>query len=465
MSVGVILLCDVVIHHGRVVKSQRWKSGPFPIQYEDHRGRAVTTDAAARATNFPASLGPFLLGTGEAASQDGGEGQQIRWHAQRPDTLAPLEIRSSGASAGTAEFTIDHLESLAHFDSSVSDRPGILAVHGTMHGESLGQVVEAVDSLATARAQTERDHTRGAVLFAFLRGAGLMDGVTLAGEANLVSGSEARVYPLVLVHSDVQDPALDRVREEAGVKREELALFCAASGQRPDSLRSTPTRIQKALEHSMPLSRSWRALVMRKGAAIMLASTADPKFVPLAEIYARTLYSDALMLARLQDFLVREYENDMHRLVGNSLKPSDLSVEIDRWRPLSRRIAVDRARYWMNPASSTTGHAIMFLREYQAAVCLHDRLGAADQQVHALTTFAEQDSREAQTRAQERVALLLGIFGVIAIPLGIMDQVLSHTSIVLHSHGGAIVALLYALLIGASVAVVLVVAGVRWGRR
>lgn len=464
-ELAVVLLCDVLIDHEQIERSRRWKSGPFPFRYEDHQGRTVTTDAAARATNFPASLAPFLMGTRSSAPGTGTADREVRWHAEPDAQLAPLELERSGAEVPTATFTIDHLEGLAYVDRSRRESFGILAVHGTMRAESFGQAVQAVTSLATARARQEHDHTRGAKLFSFLRQADLMEGVTAAGETTLVSGTEAGVYPLVLFRSDAQDPALGQSAKQLALNRGELALFCAASGQRPDSLRSTSARIGAALEHRMPLSRSWQALVMRKGAAIMLSSAADPDFVPMAEIYVRTLYSDALMLARLQDFLVREYENDMHLLVGSSIVLEDLSSDTDRWRPLSRRIAVDRARYWMSPALSTTGHAIMFLREYQAAVRLHDRLDAADEQVRTLTALADQDSRDAQTRAQERVALLLGIFGVIAIPLTIMEQVLTFTSVAEQPHGGIIVALLYALLIGLSLVIVLLVARVRRRRR
>lgn len=449
LDLDVVLLCDVVLDTAKIDASRHWSRGPYIHTYQDHQGRTVSTDRDARATNFPASLAPYLLGSRTHRARAVVE-SETRWHTPISSAIAPLGLDAPGGEGRNAVLEIDRLEILAHLSGTTGERLGILAVHGTVRADRLGDQIQAVTTLASARSRVPGQHARGVALMHHLRSSGHMDAIAAAGDTQLLSGAEAGVYPLIVARPHGRDLDLEASAQRLGMNGDDLALFCAASGQRPDRLRSAPVRIKDALDKKIVLSRSWQALVMRKGASIMLSADVDPGFEQLARIYARTLYTDALILARLQDLLVREYETEMHLLLADSGQWPEEDGASRRWRTLGRRIATDRARYWMSPAISTTGHAIMFLRGYHGSVRLHDRLDAVDDQARTLTAFADQDARESQTRAQDRIALLVGVFGVVAVPLAIVDQVLTHTQLLSASHGGLIAVALYPVLVGLS---------------
>lgn len=449
LDLDVVLLCDVVLDTAEVDASRHWSRGPYIHTYQDHQGRTVSTDRDARATNFPASLAHYLLGSHAHPTRAVVE-SETRWHTPSSLTIAPLGLDGPEGEGRNAVFEIHRLEILAHLSGKTDERLGILAVHGTVRADSPGDQIQAVTTLASARSRVPGQHARGVELIRHLRSSGLMDAIAAAGDTHLLSGAEAGVYPLVLARPHGRDLDLEASAQRLDVNGDDLALFCAASGQRPDRLRSAPARIKDALDKKIVLSTSWQALVMRKGASIVLSADVDPGFEHLARIYARTLYTDALMLARLQDLLVREYETEMHLVLVDSAEGPGEDGVSRRWRTLGRRIATDRARYWMSPAISTTGHAIMFLRGYHDSVRLHDRLDAVDDQARTLTAFADQDARESQTRAQDRIALLVGVFGVVAVPLAIVDQVLTHTQLLSAPHGGLIAVALYPVLTGLS---------------
>lgn len=432
IQTNLVLLVDAIATSGQVRGSSIWQPGPFPHEYQDHEGRTVITDAKTRATNFPRPVAPFIMGS-QLLPAEQPTGERFRFHAYLDqvgcfDVLAPmLQV----VNEDSLEIRCTHAELL--IAEGEEHAPAVLALYLEARSESLDDVLLAAYRLARRRGGLETGLVRGAYAHALARSVpGLCDGIEFPGKE--ADGVEGSVYTLLLADGGITSaaPGITEPDLDQGASCDDLELYAMARCEPVATLHASPERISEDVAGATKLSRSWRLLTKRHGAAFQMRMTVEDPFRSLARIYFATLYADAFMLGRLQDQLVRGWESRSVRALstfdstasGQGDTAYGLSPLFAEMSELDREVEVDSAKYAIKRSVANTGRAIDILGEAQRVLGVQQRLGEVQEQIRVLARLADQDEQRhaaglavAQQAAQERLAQTIGVLGSIGIPL------------------------------------------------
>lgn len=447
---AVVLLVDVLLPATTIPAG--WSTGVPVISYVDHKNVQRYTGAEERATNFPRALHSSLYSHGGPVAPRTGkpvgslptspvpmEGRRLVNGAER--TLSREELAVLGKLPDGIEIRVTQTEILRARESAGElDAVGVLGVHLSVGAPGLDELTSVLSTLAWAR--RKRDVARGAPTLALLRSLGIMGPDQSTQDARTVDAAkpgglirpardkdvDATVYPLVLFQSATSGPrqadksgkSADGEESKKGLAESDYELYALAAGQPVSELIGHPERIEAHLSRTIRMSSSWSGLILRHGAAFRLD---DPEF-QLAEVYFRTLYTDAMMLARLQDHLVRSFEADVRDAVlvtaGNR---SDLAALFDRVNEVDRSLALANVRYCMPDLVSNTGKAIDMVSEYHVATAFVRRHSALTSDVESLVQLSARDLEQQQARRQGQLTWALELLGAIAIPVTVILQI------------------------------------------
>lgn len=233
--------------------------------------------------------------------------------------------------------------------------------------------------------------------------------------------AEGSVYPILLYTTPDK---IDGQPVDAEVA--DALLFGAASGHGLGKSYASDERVAAATRSIHRMSTSWDALVLRHGAAFALKRTNDD-FVPLARVYFHTIYTDAFLLVRMQDFLVRWYEYRTRALI----EPIENGARefLSDFGKLEREYGLDELRYWLSGGSANTGASMRFINTYQDVTELAERARAVNSQMGRLAAYSERDRIAADQARRDRFELLLGIVTLILVPFTVADQIVNITGL------------------------------------
>lgn len=241
---------------------------------------------------------------------------------------------------------------------------------------------------------------------------GLSDSLVLPDSTNLEA--EGSIYALTLV---------DRWKDQNIHEADLSELYCVAAGQPTSAIHTSYERVYSLASTRKSLSKSWTMLTLHHGAVFQLHCPIDDPYRSTAQILFKTIYTDAFMLARLQDSLVRKWENetaDLLRKVSHAKGPSS---SIDSLRDLDRRTLVNSTRYWIRHCYGNTGRSVELLKLARDTMGITDRFSAVLNQVKDLTDLATRDlhlqneeNQKAIEKQQNRLSQLIELLGAILLP-------------------------------------------------
>ena len=463
VTVSAALLVDVSVGTQKALPG--WDTGVRVYTYVDHHGKAIRTTGSMRATDFAPVVAPYLEGcdADEAIAQDWDRadadgtdgvlhGWETRFHrALRTEVTAalraglPVPPGDEPDPLAGVSVQFEHCELLRAVATnprrtgSTADArvPGILAAHLEVTAPDLDAATRAIDHLARDRGEHAR---RGDYLRDILEATGVLSTRSGAPVTSAVPGadSESTVYQAVLVDAPSGSAASGRAGEDA-LSLSNRALYGSASGQGTERSSSAPEKVTAALKTVLPLSPSWRVLVLRHGTAFQLTGPADDEYRAYAPIYFRTIYTDALMLGRLQGLLLRVLEMDVLReSAPGADDDSRLDEHAEHLTSLSRELLTITTRYWMRGGVSNTGRANEILRAYWRAAETGELLDGIRSQLSELSELAERDLATATARREKRLEVVLAILGAVIIPVGPVIDLFSWGQVsATWLHGGA----------------------------
>lgn len=226
--------------------------------------------------------------------------------------------------------------------------------------------------------------------------------------------AEGSIYALTLV---------DRWKDQNIHEADLSELYCVAAGQPTSAIHTSYERVYSLASTRKSLSKSWTMLTLHHGAVFQLHCPIDDPYRSTAQILFKTIYTDAFMLARLQDSLVRKWENetaDLLRKVSHAKGPSS---SIDSLRDLDRRTLVNSTRYWIRHCYGNTGRSVELLKLARDTMGITDRFSAVLNQVKDLTDLATRDlhlqneeNQKAIEKQQNRLSQLIELLGAILLP-------------------------------------------------
>jgi hypothetical protein len=142
----------------------------------------------------------------------------------------------------------------------------------------------------------------------------------------------------------------------------------------------------------------------------------DP-FRSFMPIYLGTLYTDAVMLVRLQLLIVRQVETATDSLLERAAANPHLGSVSEDFENLDRQLAINSARYWMRRSESNAGNAIKIIHAIQDAMSFTTRLGALDAHIDGLARISDADAQKQYLDAHKKLATIVTLMGSVAIPV------------------------------------------------
>ncbi|MDN3905745.1 hypothetical protein [Arthrobacter sp. YD2] len=407
VSCRLVLICDVRLIGGAENLSDEWQPGPFVETYTDHMGRDVRTDAATRATNFPASLAGRLFGTPAS--------QQVRFSTGILDVPWDRELPWTDEPILPASTTLRHAELLVaapEAENREGQRPGILALHLDVEGATFADAVGVANRLARQRGGQGESALHGALTYKRLRSlhASMCGGVMFPTDDDAGAETESSIYSMIMIDQEPGTGPVELDIEQA---------YSAASCQDPGKLHASQNALERAASSVERLSRSWSALFLRHGAAFMVHTDPDDAFRRFMPIYFGTLYTDAVMLVRLQMLIVRQMELAAESLLERAAGNPHLGAVSEDFDHLDRSLAINSARYWMRRSESNAGNSIKIVHRIQDAMSFPTRLGALDAHIDGLARLSDADAQKTYLAAQNRLATVVALIGTIAVPVTI----------------------------------------------
>lgn len=404
-----VLVCDVRLTGNFEYSSEEWQPGPFVETYTDHMRREVRTDAATRATNFPASLAGRLFGSSADPSQN------VRFSTGVLDVPWDQDLSRDGKPLLAASTTLRHAELLVSAPDAQDRaglRPAILALHFDVKGRTFADAVSVANSLARQRGGRGESPLHGALTYKGLRAlhASMCGGLVFPTDEDAVMETESSIYSMVLID---QEPFADPMKLD--IKQ----AYSAASCQDPGQVHASEGALERASTSVEPLSKSWSALFLRHGAAFVMHTGPEDGFRRFMPIYFGTLYTDAVMLVRLQMLIVRQAELAAESLLERAAGNPHLGAVSEDFDHLDRQLAINSARYWMRRSESNAGNSIKIIHRIQDAMSFTTRLAALDAHIDGLARLSDADAQRNYLAAQNRLASVVALIGTIALPITI----------------------------------------------
>lgn len=399
-----VLVCDVGVTPVLTILGGAWVPGPYVHEYTDHRGREVKTDAASRATNFPVSLAGRLFGEVNESSDS------VRWSTKLLNRLWNTDGIPS--SPVVTSLLFGELLISARDVAGGGDRPGVLALHFDVTAPSLAEAVLVANVLARQRGGSGGSQLHGALTYGQLRTlhSDMCRGLAFPTDTGAAVETESTIYSMMQTDQmvvDGADPAALSIAQ----------AYSVASCQDPDRLHASQDALDRALNAVVPLSKSWSALFLRHGAAFMAHTSRDDAFRRFMETYFRTLYTDAVMLVRLQIQILRQAEVSIGNLLEDAATTTHLGSVSKAFEDLDRQLAVNSARYWMRRSESNAGNSIKIIHSIQNAMSFDTRLNALDAQIDGLARISAADAQKNYLYSQKKLTTVITLMGSIAIPV------------------------------------------------
>ena len=400
-----VLVCDVDVRQAPESSDGEWRAGPYVETYTDHMGREVRTDAATRATNFPVSLADRLFGTSSESSAP------VRFSTASLDVSWSTDVQpvlSGQTSLRHAELLLSEPSSLGQ-DSS---RPGILALHFEVTAPSFADAVQVANLLARQRGGLGASPIHGALTYERLRSlhSALCRGLVFPTDGEFGAETESTVYSMILIDQMTVEGA------DTGMLSIKQA-YSAASCQDFERLHASGAALDRASESVLQLSKSWSALFLRHGASFVVHADVHDPFRSFMPIYLGTLYTDAVMLVRLQLLIVRQVETATDSLLERAAANPHLGSVSEDFENLDRQLAINSARYWMRRSESNAGNAIKIIHAIQDAMSFTTRLGALDAHIDGLARISDADAQKQYLDAHKKLATIVTLMGSVAIPV------------------------------------------------
>ena len=181
--------------------------------------------------------------------------------------------------------------------------------------------------------------------------------------------------------------------------------FNLASAVPPGSLSPSERQFADHERHRLSWSSDWSALVLRDGAAFVGHASVDPGFLEVsAPTYARTVYTDALLLGLLQQLGLRDLTDRLAHLEDPARHPravERLDAEFSRFR---------NALWWQHLTHHGPGNELLL--EYQRQHRLQDLMEQTRSEL-------EDYSRQAGLRSARVLNLVVTCFAGIGV-LGVL---------------------------------------------
>lgn len=275
----------------------------------------------------------------------------------------------------------------------VDDNPehAIAVVHCTVAGPHLHDTLRAIAGRqAAGRSPLSGD---------------LSPDVLLAGHATVVRDIPPFTIAF-LTPARRRLPHLSPRAHRRGWSAEDQWLWALASRTAVEDYPPHPADTARLGADAVRISADWSALVLRDGAAFVGRrrdrGTADP-FFGYAELHARTVYLDALLLGILQRSHIDQLTEELSRVFGDEARLARRVSELEH------HIAHFRSTYWRQHLTAH-GPANDLLVAYQA----QHRLPARFAEILAeVTDYA----RMVQTRENQHMSGALGILTILGLPL------------------------------------------------
>lgn len=410
-----VLVCDVYLTCSPDdFAGPDWNVGPYVETYTDHVGREVRTDAATRATNFPASLAGRLLGQSADSSQQvrfTTDDVNTRWDNHQPWNADVPAVLPAPTLLRRAELLV----SAPGVHDHEGSRPGILALRFEITAATFADAVGVADSLARQRGRQGESQLHGALTYKMLRTlhTSISSRLSFPTDAPAGSDTESSIYSMLMIDQAAASVEPDKL--ELDIKQ----AYSAASCQNPDKLHASEDALDRALNAAVPLSKSWTALFLRHGASFIVHTANDDPYRRFMPIYFGTLYADAVMLVRLQMLLVRQVEGATEALLERAATDPHLGSVSRDFEHLDRQLAINSARYWMRRSESNAGNSVKIIHAIQDAMAFTDRLAALDAQIDGLARLSEADAQKRSLEASNKLGKVVTLMGSVAIPVTI----------------------------------------------
>ncbi|GEE01610.1 hypothetical protein nbrc107696_20560 [Gordonia spumicola] len=351
-------------------------------------------------------------------------------------TMPPVSMESLGlpdASLVAAELTL-----LDTSDTVLADQTrGVVTLHIAIDSADPGDVALAVKILSKDRGDSATS-PRGARLREWLRHAPppLGDPDALgdhwlqtprdSAEPGSPYMSRLSVYPIALAERpSTGDSGTTTVRDGAhgvsddGQHRSLQLLSTLPTGQRVDSTRHrSDESIRRDADGVIHLSRDWSALVKLSGTSFVLHSETSSPFRPLAPIYMRTLYSDALVIGRLQSAALSALEDAVQHARQATIGERSGTELLRRVNAIDEAWVVLQSRYWIR-VGDAVGQSMKFTSAYRDAMQLTTHASELSDGLAHFTRIAERRVNVASAESERRTTSALNAIAYVGLPVSI----------------------------------------------
>jgi hypothetical protein len=347
-----------------------WEPGPAAFSGEGERAarERLFTPAAGRALYAP------------------------RWHRRTTAQEGPLRLE---------------IMELLRTPTARNPAKALAVLHFTVPSAPLLPVLRA---LSGRRQSPDPDPLTGAVA----------PGTLLAGVARAPDGEDGAPFALARPYTVAfltPGPGLAAALREPGTGElppsADLLLRSLASRAAPSDVPLAPEYLPQLRTEADRISADWSFLVLRQGAAF-LGHRPDPgpgagSFYDYAEVNARGVYLDALLLGMAQRDHIDELTDDLSAVFDGPGLTRRVSA-------LEQRIAVFRSVYWRRHLDAH-GPANDVLTAFQRKYRLPERFAQ-------ILAEAADYARLAQTQESQQIAGALGVLTVLGLPVSTALSVL-----------------------------------------
>lgn len=339
-----------------------WEDGPLPLPWGER-----VTDAEHRSTLLDARASSLLYGR-----RSGSERRHL--------TLDRVPV-AGPEQAGSTHVVLEAVEWMRapHLGPAVA---GLAVLHLEVAGERSEHVLETWADVS----HPERSGPTWRRIATVAR--------ARAGLSPELGTHNFHAYRIALLdHDPAMPPPFPTARMSHGMQ----VAFSAAAGITAAHYVPGPAEEEEFERTSFDLSVDWRALVLRDGAAFLVAATgtASPFVVTNGPTLVRTVYTDVLMLGMLQAIAMSDFMNDL-AVLDDPARSSRAVEELD-----ARFSRIRNALWWQQV--SQRGHANELLRLFGE----QRRLPAILAQT---TAELEAYSRQTTLRANRRLTLAVSVF-------------------------------------------------------
>jgi hypothetical protein len=362
----VVAVVVVECHVTAAVESP-WLPGPLPLTGSDG-----AEEAAKRSDYFQSRAAKALYEAGPASG---------RWYRELNDGASPVGSRLLACE-------------LLQFPDGSAELNAMMAVHLLIERYDH----TAIDALVAVTRLGHEPGPRRAWLEALLGSAGSL-------------GPSGRAFCSVFLHAITQlEPLHGELAQPPDWTAEEQWLFHAAAATPPNRFPPHPSSRPEEIGQREILSASWQALVLRDGAAFLMAPE-DEDFAPDAERYFRSIYLDALLMGSVQRLYMQHLANSL----ANLADPAD---NVGPLMQLQAEMTRFRNTYWWQ---HVTGHgpANQLLRAYQTQHRLDDLSQHLFAGLRESVDQAEVAIGRKQTAESQRANALLGLVTILGLPFGV----------------------------------------------